>query len=196
MNNESLIWDRLRSWCNSQNAVAGIMANLQAESAYKASNLQNTYNAKLGLSDEQYTQAVDNGEYERGRFVNDSAGYGLAQWTHWSRKSLMYDFMTERGYSIGSLEGQLSFLEFELKKSYAKTLQAAMDAGSPEEAATIILKQYEKPADQSPAACDRRGRLAREIYNKYANSNRPGADTIKVYLCQIREKLDAIEKYL
>lgn len=63
------------------------MGNLYAESALKPTNLQNTYEKKLGFSDTAYTQAVDNGTYTN--FVKDSAGYGLAQWTHWSRKQAL-----------------------------------------------------------------------------------------------------------
>lgn len=196
MNNQSLIWDRLRSWCNNQNAVAGIMANIQAESAYKANNLQNTYNVKLGYTDEQYTQAVDNGEYTADQFTNDKAGYGLCQWTYWSRKRALYTFLTDRGFSIGSLEGQLSFLEYELKNSYPSILKAILDAKTPEEAATIILKQYEKPADQSPAACERRGKMAREIYAKYNTSEVPGGDMIKAHILQIESHLQAIKELL
>lgn len=196
MNNESIIWDRLRSWIENQNAVAGIMANIQAESAYKSNNLQNSYNAKLGLTDEQYTQAVDNGEYTAEEFTNDKAGYGLCQWTFWSRKRQLYNFTIERGYSIGSLEGQLSFLEYELKTSYPSVLKAVLAATTPEEAATIILKQYEKPADQSPAACERRGKLAREIYAKYNTSQIPGASMIKAYILQIEERLQNIKELL
>ena len=38
------------------------------------------------MDDKQYTAAVDNGSYKN--FVNDSAGYGLAQWTYSSRKQV------------------------------------------------------------------------------------------------------------
>lgn len=196
MNNESVIWKYLRSWCSNENAVSGIMANIQAESAYKANNLQNTYNAKLGYTDEQYTQAVDNGEYAADQFTNDKAGYGLCQWTFWSRKRQLYNFLVGKGFSIGSLEGQLAFLEYELKTSYPSVLKNVLAASTPEEAATIILKQYEKPADQSPAACERRGKLAREIYAKFATSEVQGADTIKAYILQIEEKLQKIKELL
>ena len=64
--------------------AAGLMGNLYAESGLKPTNLENTYERALGLTDEAYTAAVDSGAYAD--FVNDCAGYGLAQWTFWSRK--------------------------------------------------------------------------------------------------------------
>ena len=57
--------------------VAGLMGNLYAESGLRSNNLQNTFEKKFGMTDEQYTAAVDNGTYTN--FVKDSAGYGLAQ---------------------------------------------------------------------------------------------------------------------
>ena len=85
-------------------------------------------------------------------------------------------------------------MEYELKTSYPTVLKNVLAATTPEEAATIILKQYEKPADQSPAACERRGKMAREIYVKFAT---PGeAATIKAYILQIEEKLQRIKELL
>jgi hypothetical protein len=60
------------------------MGNLDAESGLRSNNLQDTYSREFNLTDAQYTAAVDNGTYTK--FVNDEAGYGLAQWTYWSRK--------------------------------------------------------------------------------------------------------------
>ena len=60
------------------------MGNLYAESGLNPMNLQNSYEKKLGMTNSQYTQAVDNSPYSN--FVKDSARYDLAQQTYWSRK--------------------------------------------------------------------------------------------------------------
>lgn len=60
------------------------MGNLYAESRLSPVNLQNSYEKKLGMTDSQYTQAVDNDSYSN--FVKDSAGYDLTQQTYWSCK--------------------------------------------------------------------------------------------------------------
>ena len=82
--NEERIWNFLKGKGLSDHGVAGLMGNLYAESALNPHNLQNTYEKKLGYTDDAYTAAVDSGDYAN--FVRDSAGYGLAQWTYWSRK--------------------------------------------------------------------------------------------------------------
>lgn len=58
---EKTIWDFLYGKLGNAYGVAGLMGNLYAESALRPNNLQNTYEKKLGLSDAQYTAAVDNG---------------------------------------------------------------------------------------------------------------------------------------
>ena len=90
------------------NGIFGLFGNLYAESAMNPKNLQNSYEKKLGFTDDTYTAAVDSGAY--GNFVNDAAGYGLAQWTYWSRKQNMLAYHRAAGMSIGDLMTQAGFL--------------------------------------------------------------------------------------
>lgn len=80
---EKRMWDYLLDKLGNEYGVAGLMGNIYAESALRSNNLQNSYETKLGYTDATYTAAVDNGTYTN--FVRDSAGYGLAQWTYYSR---------------------------------------------------------------------------------------------------------------
>lgn len=111
--NEKTIWNFLTGKGLNAYAAAGIMGNLYAESGLMPNNLQNTYNNKLGKTDAEYTAAVDNGSY--GNFVKDSAGYGLAQWTYWSRKQALLNHAKQAGVSIADLNMQLGFLWEELQ---------------------------------------------------------------------------------
>ena len=94
-------------------AAAGIMGNLYAESAFNPRNLQNSYEKKIGLTDEEYTAAVDAGTYTN--FAKDCAGYGLAQWTYHTRKQGLLSKAKAAGKSVGDLNIQLSFLWEELQ---------------------------------------------------------------------------------
>lgn len=145
--------------------AAALMGNIRAESAFKATNLQNSYEKKLGMNDETYTAAVDSGAYSAYSFAHDSAGYGLVQWTHWSRKQNLYNFIKEKNLSIGSIEGQAAFCLTELKGyGLLAKLQNETDL---RKATELILKQYEKPADQSDANVTRRTGYAKEILDQY-----------------------------
>ena len=93
-----------------------MMGNLFAESALNPTNLQNSYENKLDYTDSTYTKAVDNGSYKN--FVNDKAGYGIAQWTYWSRKEGLLNFAISQNKSIGDLNMQLDYLMQELNTGY------------------------------------------------------------------------------
>lgn len=149
-------------------AVAGIMGNLYAESGLMPNNLQNTYNNKLGKTDAEYTAAVDNGSY--GNFVKDSAGYGLAQWTYWSRKQALLNHAKQAGVSIADLNMQLGFLWEELQ-GYTAVMDALKKAGSVRAASDAVLTGYEKPADQSETVKKKRAEYGEGYYKKYAAGN-------------------------
>lgn len=116
--------------------VAGLMGNLYAESALRSNNLQQSYETKLGYSDITYTSAVDNGSYDN--FVKDSAGYGLAQWTYWSRKQAMLEYHQSKKKSIGDLQTQLEFLIKELSESYKGVWSDLKNASTILDASNIL----------------------------------------------------------
>ena len=162
-----VIWDFLKSQGLNDFGIAGLMGNLYAESGLKPTNLQNTYEKKLGYTDAEYTAAVDQKIYTN--FVNDSAGYGLAQWTYYSRKQNMLTFHTKKGKSIGDLQTQLEFLVYELSNNYKSTVwEVLFNATSVLEASNAVLLKFERPADQSTAVQNKRAGFGQEYYNKYA----------------------------
>ena len=162
---EKTIWDFLYGKLDNAYGSAGMMGNLYAESALRPNNLQNTYEKKLGLSDAEYTAAVDNSTYTN--FVRDSAGYGLAQWTYWSRKEALLQFAQAAGKSIGDLQMQLDFLWKELQE-YSSVLNALKTATSVKAASDAVLTGYERPADQGDAVKTKRAGYGQGYYNKYA----------------------------
>lgn len=169
MTNEQIIWEFLKKEGFSDAGAAGMLGNLYAESALSPINLQNTYNNKLGYTDEEYTKAVDNGTYTN--FVKDSAGYGLAQWTFWSRKQNLLNYAKQKGMSIGNLTIQLEFLMQELKAGYSSLLSTLKTTTSVREASNGVLLQFERPADQSVAVQDKRAQYSQGYYDKYATKS-------------------------
>ena len=85
--NAAKIWNYFKSKGMSDEVVAGILGNIKQESACNPKNLQNTGNKKLGLTDEEYTKAVDNRSYMN--FVRDAQGFGICQWTYYTRKQAL-----------------------------------------------------------------------------------------------------------
>lgn len=164
--NEEKIWNYLISQGLTEAGTAGLMGNLYSESALQPTNLQNSYEKKLGFTDTTYTAAVDNGTYTG--FVNDAAGYGLAQWTYWSRKEALLNYAKARGKSVGDLETQLGFLMQELSSDYKAVLSTLQSTGSVKAASNVVLLKFERPADQSVAVQNARTKIGQAYYDKYA----------------------------
>ena len=144
-NTEEKIWNFLISQGLTEAGTAGLMGNLYSESALQPTNLQNSYEKTLGFTDTTYTAAVDDGTYKG--FINDSAGYGLAQWTYWSRKEALLDYAKSRGKSVGDLETQLGYLMQEPEHDYKAVLSTLKSTGSVMAASNVVLLKFERPAD-------------------------------------------------
>lgn len=165
---EKVIWDAFIKAGYSKVATAGFMGNLQAESGLKPNNLQNSFEKKLGMSDVKYSDAVSNKSYSKEKFVKDSAGYGLAQWTYHTRKQAMYEFIIEQKKKrIDDLEAQLDFLFYELNKSYKGLVAKLKTCTTVKQASELVLTQFERPADQSDSVKTKRASFGQAFYNKY-----------------------------
>ena len=159
------MWNYFKTKGLNDYGIAGLMGNLYAESGLRACNLQNTYEKSLGMTDAEYTAAVDAGTYTN--FVNDKAGYGLAQWTYWSLKQEMLNYFKNKKKSIGDLETQMEFLAHQLSTSYTSVWNTLKTAKSVLEASNAVLLKFERPADQSTSAQNKRASFGQEYYNKY-----------------------------
>ena len=187
--NAKTIWDFLIGKGLNAYAVAGIMGNLKAESGLNPQNLQNTYEKKLGYTDATYTTAVDNGSYTN--FVKDSAGYGLAQWTYWSRKQNLLKYAQSKGKSIGDLAMQLEFLWKELQ-GYTGVMNTLKSATSVKQASDAVLTGYEKPANQGESVKTQRAGYGQAYYEKYAQNGSTGVTV--PYLVRITASVLNIRK--
>lgn len=166
--NAQKIYNYLYSKIANNYGVCGLMGNLKAESALNPKNLQQTYEKSLGYTDDTYTAAVDNGTYTN--FVKDSAGYGLAQWTYWSRKQNLLNYAKSKSSSIGDLEMQLEFLIKELGEY--NLLTSLKNATSVLEASNIILLKFEKPASMNSASTQStRASYGESYYKEFASSS-------------------------
>lgn len=157
----SNIYHKLKAVIGNDFGVFGLMGNLMAESGLRANSLQNTYEKKLGMSDEEYTKAVDDGSYTN--FVRDSAGYGLAQWTYWSRKENLLKYAKAYGCSIGDEDMQVDFLIGELMSGYTSVLNVLKNAKTIREASDCVLTKFERPADQSESVQKKRAAYGEDL---------------------------------
>lgn len=149
-------------------AVFGLAANIYKESHFYSNNLQNSYESKINMSDEQFTKAVDSGEYD---FLNSSLGfgYGLCQWTSKGRRNALYNYIKASGRSIADIYAQLEYMWIELTGSYKKSvLNVLFKTESLDEATRVVMLKYERPKNQTEDNQLKRVGYAQELYDKYA----------------------------
>ena len=164
--NEEKIWNYLLNHFQNKIGISGLMGNLKAESGLSPINLQDSFEKKIGLNDTSYTQSVDKGNYTN--FVEDGAGYGLAQWTFWSRKKALLNYAKSKNISIGDLEMQLEFLINELKTDYSKTYEAIKNGKNIREVSNMILADYEGASNATVSTQSTRANYSQDIYDKYS----------------------------
>lgn len=180
------VWYSLRALGYSEYAVAGVMGNISAESGFRANNSEDGEGNlnKIGYTDEEYTEMIDNNEYTIDQFITDGVGYGLCQWTNSGRKEGLYLFAKDRGVSISDEDMQLEYLIGELTHSGGANGKAAyclneddsvrfgytaddwINAESPEDAAIAFCWAFEGPRGTPEDHYDRNA-PARHYYEEF-----------------------------
>ena len=130
-------------------AAVGFMANIQAESSFNPTN-----------------------EYKES---NGFVSYGLCQWNG-SRKTALEKQAKNWGYASSSLTAQLMFIQYELTKNsyynnntYKKLLKVSNDLNGAKNAAEIVCRNYEVPANMNDAVKKRQG-YAQTLWNTYGKN--------------------------
>lgn len=154
------IYIQLRRAGLTAEGACGLMGNMQAESAMRANNAQD---GMTGLTDAEYTAAADAGTID---FVHDAIGYGLCQWTFWSRKQALLDFARARGVSVGNEAFQVKFCLDELRTSYPGLLALLKSVTDIYTAASEVCTVYERPAVNNVTV---RAGFATQFYNQFAD---------------------------
>ena len=135
------IYAALRAHGMSEAGACALLGNMEAESALRSDNAQD---GMTGLSDEQYTRAVDSGLY--GSFTGDGVGYGLCQWTYPGRKQALLAYALNSGRSIGDEAMQVEFAVKELRQDYPALWQFLCRTDDSDTAAARICREFERPA--------------------------------------------------
>lgn len=170
---EAIIWGYFKNKIGNEYGVAGLMGNLQAESGLYPDRVQG--DIPYSSYSKTYTANVDKGLVAEYDFVNNGpngGGYGLAQWTHPSRKQALYNMYKERGYtSIGSIGLACEYLWYELQYTFPSVLNTLINATSVREASDTVLHDFENPAIQTEAVEEQRASLGQSYYNQFTGTS-------------------------
>lgn len=140
-------------------AALGMMGNMQCESGLEPNRLQGDFNPFRTVS-KSYTQRVMSFELSRDGFAKDSRGYGLCQWTYYSRKYALYDFWKQSGKSLDDPVMQCQFAVAELKENYRSLWEELLYSTELYTCTKLICEQYERPAHNN---IDARFRAAKQL---------------------------------
>lgn len=120
-------------------AACAMGGNMTAESNMQSNIAQR---GMTTLTDEEYTKAADSGAID---FVHDAVGYGLCQWTYYSRKQALLDYARSCGVSVGDETMQVQFCLNEIRTDYPR-LWAYLQTTQDIHCAGDICTDYERPA--------------------------------------------------
>lgn len=161
--------------------AAALVPQTQAYASSTQSTEIQVYNqlvGKLGFNTAAACGLMANIKHESGFNVVDTGdgntSFGLFQW-HAGRKTRLINYCKEKKLNYKTVEGQLSYLEYELKKSYKnvyKYLKSVDNtSGGAYKAGYYFCYNYEIPANREVKSGNR-GALARDTYwKKYSKYN-------------------------
>ena len=176
------IFDFLVSRIGNEIGAAAVMGNLYVESHLNPVTLEGKYGRMFGMTSKEYTEIFDRiTSSEIDTFVRDGAGYGLAQWTYWSRKKGLWNYAQECEKSVGDLDVQLGYLWKEIQ-GYKKVMPILRNPPSLREASDIVAKEYEKPANTEEKYLQNRANYGQKFYDEYATKEAKNAMKSAVYV--------------
>jgi hypothetical protein len=123
------------------------------------------YLIKKGYSPSQASGIAGNiyveSGYKTGALGDGGTSYGLCQWhnTRWER---LVKFCEEKDLDSASVEGQLIYLDWELKTREKKARKELMKTTTPYDSAYAFAKYFERPSKINP----KRMRKAEEVFQK------------------------------
>lgn len=163
MSYHQTIYNLLRGYGLSEAGALGMLGNWECESGCEPYRVQGDYQASRAIS-KAYVNAIENGTQNRERFANDQKGFGLAQWTYYSRKDMLWEVWKHSGKRIDDVGLQVDFAIRELHGEYSGLLSFLKTTNDIQEACSRICKEYERPAvNNVQARYEAALRIRREI---------------------------------
>lgn len=139
------IYNHLRKGGLTREGALGMMGNWQCESGLEPNRLQGDFSPYRTLS-KDYVRRIEDFSLSRDGFARDAKGFGLAQWTYFSRKEALWDMWHKSGLSIASAELQCKFALYELQNDYSGLFSYLCKTNDLYEATARICREFERPA--------------------------------------------------
>ena len=115
------IYKTLRQSGMTDAGAFGMMGNMKCESGLEAGRLQGDFSS-FRTTSKSYVQRVTRGDISQYNFAHDQLGFGLCQWTFYTRKYDLYDFWKASGKNLDDAEMQTQFVLKEMKRDYDREI--------------------------------------------------------------------------
>jgi len=158
---EATIYNALRKGGLSEAGACAMMGNMFKESSLRSNNAEDS----KGISDEEYTKAIDEGRISGYEFQKDRIGYGLCQWSFPSRKRELYNLALGKQVSIADEAMQCEFCITELKRDFSALYDYLCVASNLYAATEKVCWDFERP-DKEVADIPKRTAAALRYYNQ------------------------------
>lgn len=145
MSYEQTIYDTLRSCGLTQAAALGMLGNWYCESNCEPQRVQGDFSPYRSIS-KQYVSDITTGKISRDQFAHDQKGFGLAQWTYFSRKYALYDYWKTSGRTLDDPVLQTVFAMTELFDDFPGLLRFLQTTSDIYTATSRICREFERPA--------------------------------------------------
>ena len=145
-------------------AAFGMMGNMQCESGLEPNRVQGDFSPFRTVS-KSYTKQVNDGTITREQFGNRGNGYGLCQWTYYSRRFALWDFWKQTGGSIDDAVMQTKFAIAELKEDYRTLWETLCTSHDLYTCTKLICTEFERPAHNN---IDQRYQAALQLRDELA----------------------------
>ena len=157
--------------------IAGVLGNLEAESGVVPCRMQGDFGGPDYQKSLAYASRAMTGAVSAEAWAKDAIGFGLAQWTYWTRKLELLSDAKNAGQFVGDVRIQTSFLIKELKRDYAGVWALLTNPDATVSlCSNAMLLKYERPADMSEGAQRQRCNLSVAWFN-WLQSPDEDADT-------------------
>lgn len=188
------IWNYLKTHTAlSDEAIAGVMGNMEAESNCEACRVQGDFTADRRIS-KQYAQQVNSGQLPN--WHKDDKGWGLCQWTYNTRKANLKSTCESYGVGIEDESAQLAFMLAEMQMGFSNMWSRLLVTHDIGEAAGLMCREYERPEVLNITD---RTRFGQQIYAQFhgqpAPDPAPAGDNIAQAVKLIRQALDLLTNY-
>ena len=193
---KAAMWKFFKSKGYSDNLTAGIMGNIECESAhsYHPNILEGENSSNAGATGNTVTWCAHKDGFEGGY-----TGYGICQWTHNYGHAALYNWCKAHNLSPDSLEGQMNYIDASIRGIDVEAAVNPSDPGgfgvdgsgvlgylndcfnkeggfevinnlSLKDATDIWLRLYERPYGNHTDQLNNRYNYAKAIYNEFAGS--------------------------